>query len=206
MTILSDKEIIELCTRPSTSMMSPEQIEELNDWKPMLENFVDRQIRFNDKDEKVISYGLSSYGYDLRAAPEFLIFTNVNSAVVDPKKFDETSFVKIEAKEVLIPPNSFMLTHSLEKFNMPKNITGVVLGKSTLARSGLSCICTPAEAGWSGYLTLEFANNTPLPVKFYAEEGCCQVVFIEGNPCITTYADRNGKYQDQPASVILPRL
>lgn len=197
MGILSDREIIELCSKPLGAA---------DDWKPMLENFVDKQIKTNDAGERLISYGVSSYGYDLRAAPEFLIFTNVNSAVVDPKKFDEDSFVKVFAKEVLIPPNSFMLTRSLEKFNMPKNVTGVVLGKSTLARSGLTCICTPAEAGWSGFLTLEFANNTPLPVRFYANEGCCQVLFFEGKPCLTTYSDRLGKYQNQQAEIVLPRI
>lgn len=197
MSILSDQEIINLCTRPRDASI---------DWKPMLENFVDHQIRQDQLNNKVISYGVSSYGYDLRAAPEFKIFTNVNSAVVDPKQFDENSFVHVNSDSVLIPPNSFILTRSLEKFNMPKDVTGVVLGKSTLARVGLNCICTPAEAGWSGYLTLEFANTTPLPVRFYANEGCCQVLFFRGNPCITTYADRAGKYQDQPAEVVLPKL
>lgn len=197
MSILSDKQIIDLCTRPRDAS---------DDWEPMLENFIDRQVKVNSAGERLISYGVSSYGYDLRAAPEFLIFTNVNSAVVDPKKFHEDSFVRIEANQVLIPPNSFMLTRSLEKFNMPNNVTGVVLGKSTLARSGLSCICTPAEAGWSGYLTLEFANHTPLPVVFYAGEGCCQVVFFEGQDCLTTYADRAGKYQNQQAEIVLPKI
>lgn len=161
--------------------------------------------------EKAISHGTSSYGYDLRAGFKYKIFTNVMSAVVDPKNLDSRSFIDVEADKVgepiIIPPNSFILTHSLERIQMPRDITGIVLGKSTYARCGVNCLATPLEAGWEGYVTLEFTNGTPLPVKFYPGEGCCQVLFFKGdNPCKVSYADRKGKYQDQPAEVVLPTV
>lgn len=148
--------------------------------------------------KKVISYGVSSYGYDIRVANEFKIFTNINSTVVDPKNFDEKSFVDFIGDVCIIPPNSFVLARSVEYFCMPKNVTGIVLGKSTYARCGISTLATPLEAGWEGYITLEFANTTPLPAMIYANEGACQVLFMEGEvDCLTSYADRAGKYMKQ---------
>lgn len=157
-------------------------------------------------EKKVISYGLSSYGYDLRLDRKFKVFTNVNTGIIDPKEFDDKSFVDQEGDYVIIPPNSFILGSSMEKINMPDDVTGVVLGKSTYARTGINCIATPLEAGWSGYVTLEFANSTPLPVKMYAGEGCCQVLFFRGNSCMTTYADRMGKYQDQGPGPVVSKV
>ncbi len=172
--------------------------------------FQETQVKLSEKGERVISYGVSSYGYDLRAGHKFKIFTNIASAVVDPKNFDSKSFVDIEVENdgdfVIVPPNSFLLTYSIEKIKMPRNLTGVVLGKSTYARCGVICNCTPLEAGWEGHVTLEFSNTTPLPMKFYAGEGCCQVLFFQGNPCSTSYADRSGKYQDQGCEVVLPKV
>lgn len=181
--------------------------EEIAHFKPMISPFVDHQVRVNENGEKVISYGVSSSGYDLRIAPEFMIFSNVNSVVVDPKKFDERSFVKVNANEIVIPPNSFVLARSLEHFDMPKDVCGVVVGKSTLARVGINCLVTPLEVSWSGYLTLEFANTTSLPVKLYANEGGCQVQFFKHDtPPAVTYASRNGKYSNQAAEITLPRV
>lgn len=197
MSILSDNQIRSYCLKGFT-------------YRSMIEPFTPDQVRKHDTGEKCISYGLSSYGYDLRAGFEFKIFSNVNSTVVDPKNFDNNSFVEVVVKNpgdfILIPPNSFVLTHSLEKINMPRNVTGVVTGKSTLARCGIICICTPLESEWSGFITLEFANTTPLPVKLYAGEGCCQVLFYEGSPCDVSYADRSGKYMNQENKVVLPKV
>lgn len=161
--------------------------------------------------EKIISYGTSSYGYDLRCGHKFKIFSNINAAIVDPKGLDPQSFVDVEVQNdgdyIIVPPNGFALTYSLEHIKMPKDVTGVVLGKSTYARTGLICIATPLEAGWEGYVTLEFANSTPLPMKLYAGEGCCQVLFHRGAvQCEVSYADRNGKYMNQPAEVVLPTV
>lgn len=194
MSILSDIEIKDLC--------SSEQKH------PMIAPFVDQQVRSVTKDgvkTRVISYGVSSYGYDLRVGREFKIFTNVMSALVDPKDFSQQTFVRHEGPYCIVPPNSFVLASSLEKFHLPDNVTGVVVGKSTYARTGLSTLATPLEAGWSGYLTLEFANTTPLPIKLYAEEGACQVLFFEGKTqCLTTYADRKGKYMNQSSEPTHP--
>lgn len=157
--------------------------------------------------EKCISWGLSSSGYDLRIAPEFKIFSNINSTVVDPKNFDMKSFVDFNGPEVIIPPNSFVLGRSLERFSMPRDVCAIVVGKSTLARVGINCLCTPLENEWEGYLTLEFANTTPLPVKLYANEGGCQVMFFKNaTPPTVSYADRNGKYSNQAAEITLPRV
>lgn len=183
MSILTDNDINLLCS---------------NQDKPMIEPFIDKQIKCNDNNERLISYGLSSHGYDIRIADEFKIFTNINSALVDPKEFNDASFVYHQGPFVIIPPNSFILARSLEYFNIPDDVCGIVLGKSTYARAGVSCICTPMECGWHGELVLEFANNTPLPVKMYANEGAAQVVFFKSDvrPNIT-YADRDGKYLGQ---------
>lgn len=195
--ILSDRQIKALCAPPPNADSA---------WKPLLENFVPEQVRRDEDGNKIISYGVSSYGYDLRVADEFKVFTNVNSAIVDPKQFDKGAYKDIKGPQCIIPPNSFVLARSIEKFNMPLNMLGIVLGKSTYARVGIICICTPAEPGWSGHLTLEFANTTPCPAVLYANEGGCQVVFFEGDECEINYARRNGKYQNQGAEIVLPTV
>ncbi len=170
----------------------------------MIEPFEDRLVRTADT-QQVISYGLSSFGYDLRCADEWKIFTNVMSAVVDPKHFDERSFVDIQASEIIIPPNSFALARSLEYMRIPDNVMVVALGKSTYARCGIVANVTPLEPGWEGHVTLEFSNTTPLPAKMYAFEGCVQLLFFEGERPEVTYRDRAGKYQGQQG-VTLPKL
>ena len=155
--------------------------------------------------ERIISYGTSSYGYDLRCAPEFKVFTNVYSAVVDPKNFDPTSFVDINSEVCIIPPNSFALARTVEYFRIPRNILTIYLGKSTYARCGIIVNVTPLEPEWEGHVTLEFSNTTPLPAKIYANEGVAQVLFLESDqPCEVSYRDRGGKYQGQ-TGVTLPR-
>ena len=167
----------------------------------MIEPFVDAQQR-----EGVISYGLSSYGYDARVAEEFRIFTNVDSAVIDPKAFSADSFVTRTGPSCIIPPNSFALAHTVEYFRIPRDILVICLGKSTYARCGIIVNVTPLEPGWEGHVTLEFSNTTPLPAKVYANEGACQFLFLQGNePCEVSYADRAGKYMGQKG-VTLPKL
>lgn len=154
----------------------------------------------------VISYGCSSFGYDMRVADEFKVFTNVYNTVVDPKNIDERAFVEIKGDHCIIPPNSFALAYSVEKFRIPSNVLAMVIGKSSYARCGIMTCCTPLEPGWYGHVTIEISNNTPLPAKVYANEGLCQVLFFESNEnCKTSYADRNGKYQDQGPEVVLPK-
>jgi len=167
----------------------------------MIEPFVREQTR-----EGVISYGVSSYGYDIRVADEFKIFHNVNFTVVDPKNFDDRAFVEFQGETCIIPPNSFALARSIEYFRMPRHVTGVVLGKSTYARCGIVTNFTPLEAGWEGHITIEISNTTPLPARIYANEGIAQVLFFAGTePCRVSYADRKGKYQGQ-RGITLPRL
>ena len=166
----------------------------------MIEPFVDGQVRDG------ISYGVSSYGYDARVAPEFKIFTDVDSVVVDPKNFSQQSFVDRTADEIIIPPNSFALARTVEYFRIPEDILVICLGKSTYARCGIIVNVTPLEPGWEGHVTLEFSNTTPLPAKIYANEGACQFLFFQGNePCEVPYNARSGKYQGQ-TGVTLPRL
>lgn len=153
----------------------------------------------------VISYGLSSFGYDLRAAPEWKIFTNAWSAVADPKNFESRSFIDIQGDSVIIPPNSFVLTRSLEYIRMPQDVLAVAVGKSTYARLGIVANVTPLEPGWEGHVTLEFSNTTPLPARMYANEGCVQLIFFQGQKPGVTYSDRQGKYQGQ-LGITLPRL
>ncbi len=167
----------------------------------MIEPFVEAQKR-----EGVISFGLSSYGYDARVADEFRIFTNVDNAVVDPKAFSEASFVKRTTDVCIIPPNSFVLARTVEYFRIPREVLVVCLGKSTYARCGIIVNVTPLEPEWEGHVTLEFSNSTPLPAKVYANEGACQFIFLKGEgPCEVSYADRAGKYMKQQG-VTLPRL
>ena len=167
----------------------------------MIEPFVDSQVRSG-----VISYGVSSYGYDIRVADEFKIFTNVFSAVVDPKHFDPKAMVDFKGEVCIIPPNSFVLAKTVEYFRIPRNVLTVCLGKSTYARCGLIVNVTPFEPEWEGYVTLEISNTTQLPARVYANEGIAQVLFFESDePCETSYADKQGKYQRQPG-LTLPRL
>jgi len=163
----------------------------------MIEPFVDTQI-CRVGNEKVISYGLSSYGYDLRVGPHFKVFTNAHCALIDPKHFRKESFIDIENDTCTIPPNSFALAASLEYFRIPRNILTICMGKSTYARCGVIVNVTPLEPDWEGYVTLEISNTTPLPVVIYAHEGIAQVLFLEANQmCETSYADRAGKYMKQ---------
>ena len=167
----------------------------------MIEPFAESQVR-----EGVISYGVSSYGYDIRVADEFKIFTNVNSTIVDPKRFDQQSFVDFKGDICIVPPNSFALARTVEYFRIPRNILTVCLGKSTYARCGIIVNVTPFEPEWEGTATLEISNTTPLPAKIYAKEGIAQVVFFEASEvCQTSYADKKGKYQAQ-REITLPRI
>ncbi|WP_420422529.1 dCTP deaminase [Simkania sp.] len=163
----------------------------------MIEPFVEGQVR-SVENEKIVSYGLSSYGYDLRVGPQFKVFTNVYNSIVDPKSFHEDAFVDIEADTCIIPPNSFALAVSVEYFRIPRNILTLCIGKSTYARCGIIVNVTPFEPEWEGYVTIEISNTTPLPAKIYANEGIAQVLFLEANQvCETSYADRKGKYMKQ---------
>lgn len=176
-------------------------IREMATKKGMIEPFTE-----NLKRDGVISYGLSSYGYDARVSPEFKLFTNVDSAIVDPKDFSEKSFVDREGDVCIIPPNSFALARTVEYFRIPRDVLVICLGKSTYARCGIIVNVTPLEPEWEGHVTLEFSNTTPLPAKIYANEGACQFIFLKGDPvCDVSYKDRAGKYQKQQG-VTLPRL
>lgn len=164
----------------------------------IIEPFVEQQVSKDPQGNRIISYGVSSYGYDARVADEFKIFTNVNSAVVDPKNFSDASFVIKQGSSCVIPPNSFMLARTVEYFRIPKDVLVICLGKSTYARCGIIVNVTPLEPGWEGYVTLEFSNTTPLPAVIYANEGACQFIFLQGDqPCLCSYADRSGKYMKQ---------
>ena len=167
----------------------------------MIEPFEQAQVRLG-----VISYGLSSYGYDIRVADEFKVFTNINNTVIDPKAFDPLSFVDIKAPVCIVPPNSFALARTVEYFRIPRNVLTVCLGKSTYARCGIIVNVTPFEPEWEGTATLEISNTTPLPAKIYANEGIAQVLFFESDePCETSYKDKAGKYQAQQG-ITLPRM
>ena len=171
----------------------------------MIEPFEPNQIKYANG-HKIVSYGTSSYGYDIRCSDEFKLFTDINSTIVDPKNFDPRSFVDIRGEHCIIPPNSFALARTVEYFRIPRNVLVVCLGKSTYARCGIIVNVTPLEPEWEGYVTLEFSNTTPLPAKIYADEGACQFLFLQGNePCETSYADRAGKYMGQKG-VTLPKL
>ena len=183
------------------AVMSDRWIRRMANGYGMIEPFVENQKR-----EGVISYGLSSYGYDARVADEFKIFTNVDNAVVDPKDFSSAGFVDRQGKTCIIPPNSFALARTVEYFRIPRDVLVVCLGKSTYARCGIIVNVTPLEPEWEGQVTIEISNTTPLPAKIYAFEGICQFLFLSGNePCETSYAERAGKYMRQ-RGVALPRL
>lgn len=198
MSIKSDKWIRRMCDMdPSvrglvaipTGMRRPDG--------PMIEPFEPGQIKEVDE-KRIVSYGTSSYGYDVRCSNEFKIFTNISSAIVDPKNFDPNSFVERKGDFCIIPPNSFALARTVERFRIPRNVLVVCLGKSTYARCGIIVNVTPLEPEWEGDITLEFSNTTPLPAKIYANEGCAQVLFFESDEvCETSYRDRGGKYQGQ---------
>jgi len=167
----------------------------------MIEPFIDHQVRHD-----VISYGLSSYGYDIRVTDEFKIFTNVHSAVVDPKNFNPDSFIDYKGEVCVIPPNSFVLARTVEYFRIPRDVLTICVGKSTYARCGLIVNVTPFEPEWEGYVTMEISNTTPLPARIYANEGIAQVIFLQADEvCDISYGDRKGKYQKQEA-IVLPRI
>jgi dCTP deaminase len=183
------------------AIMSDVWIRRMAQEKGMIEPFVDAQKR-----QGVISYGLSSYGYDARVGTDFKIFTNVDSAIVDPKNFDSNSFVDRTTDVCIIPPNSFALARTVEYFRVPRDILVICVGKSTYARCGIIVNVTPLEPEWEGHVTLEFSNTTPLPAKIYANEGACQFLFLQGDqPCAVSYADKQGKYQGQ-RGVTLPKI
>jgi dCTP deaminase len=171
----------------------------------MIEPFEARQVK-EVAGRRVVSYGTSSYGYDIRCSDEFKIFTNINSTIVDPKAFDAKSFVDFKGAVCIIPPNSFALARTVEFFRIPRDVLTICLGKSTYARCGIIVNVTPLEPEWQGHVTLEFSNTTPLPAKIYAGEGCAQVIFLQSDEvCETSYRDRGGKYQGQQG-VTLPRI
>ena len=187
------------------SIKSDKWIRQMAQDHAMIEPFEPGQVRTNELGSRLISYGTSSYGYDARCAREFKLFTNINSAVVDPKNFDENSFVDVVDDVCIIPPNSFALAHTIEYFRIPRNVLTICLGKSTYARCGIIVNVTPLEPEWEGHVTLEFSNTTPLPAKIYANEGVAQFLFFESDEqCDVSYKDRAGKYFGQ-TGVTLPK-
>ena len=187
------------------SIKSDKWIRRMAEQHKMIEPFAPELVR-EVNGQKIVSYGTSSYGYDIRCADEFRVFTNINSTIVDPKHFDPKSFVDIEADQCIIPPNSFALARSVEYFRIPRDVLVVCLGKSSYARCGIIVNVTPLEPEWEGIVTLEVSNTTPLPARIYAGEGIAQFLFFEGDePCETSYADKNGKYQAQQG-LTLPRI
>ena len=190
------------------SIKSDKWIRRMAEQHGMIEPFEPKQIKQDAEGKRLVSYGTSSYGYDIRCSKEFKLFTNLNSTIVDPKNFDPNSFVEVNADYCIIPPNSFALARTVEYFRIPRNVLTVCLGKSTYARCGIIVNVTPFEPEWEGYVTLEFSNTTPLPAKIYANEGCAQVLFFEADAddvCETSYKDRGGKYQGQ-VGVTLPKI
>ncbi|HUQ27298.1 MAG TPA: dCTP deaminase [Usitatibacter sp.] len=187
------------------SIKSDKWIRRMAQQHAMIEPFEAGQVR-EAGGHKIVSYGTSSYGYDVRCSDEFKVFTNVYSTVVDPKNFDDKSFVDLTGPVCIIPPNSFALARTVERFKIPRNVLVICLGKSSYARCGIVVNVTPLEPEWEGYVTLEFSNTTPLPAKIYANEGVAQMLFFESDEvCETSYADRGGKYQGQKG-VTLPKV
>ena len=183
------------------SIKSDKWIRKMSLDSKMINPFTDNEIR-----KGTISYGLSSYGYDIRVSDEYKIFTNVNNSIVDPKKFDEKSFIDFKGDICIVPPNSFALARSIEYFKIPRNVLTICLGKSTYARCGIIVNVTPFEPEWEGHVTLEISNTTPLPAKIYSNEGLCQVLFFESDEiCETSYKDKKGKYQKQ-RGITLPKI
>ena len=187
------------------TIKSDKWIRMMADEHGMIKPFQEDQIRYSDDNTRLISYGLSSYGYDVRCANEFKVFTNIHSAIVDPKSFDEKSFVDINSDVCVIPPNSFALARTVEYFRIPRGVLTICLGKSTYARCGIIVNVTPLEPEWEGHVTLEFSNTSNLPAKIYAGEGVAQMIFHQSDEqCETSYKDRDGKYQGQ-TGVTLPK-
>jgi dCTP deaminase len=183
------------------SIKSDKWIREKSLKKDMISPFEDKQISSNK-----ISYGLSSYGYDIRVTDEYKIFTNINNSIIDPKRFDEDSFVNFKGDVCIVPANSFALARSVEYFKIPRNVLTICLGKSTYARCGIIVNVTPFEPEWEGHVTLEISNTTPLPAKIYSNEGLCQVLFFESDEdCEVSYKDKKGKYQNQ-TGITLPKV
>ena len=183
------------------SIKSDKWIKKMSKDESMIKPFVESNIR-----QDVVSYGLSSYGYDIRVSDEYKIFTNVNNSIIDPKKFDDKSFVNFKGDVCVVPANSFALARSIEYFKIPRNVLTICLGKSTYARCGIIVNVTPFEPEWEGYVTLEISNTTPLPAKIYSNEGLCQVIFFESDEdCAVSYKDKSGKYQSQ-TGITLPKL
>lgn len=188
------------------SIKSDRWIRKMAQAERLIDPFTDKQIRHMDESKMAISYGLSSYGYDIRVSDEFKVFTNVYNTIVDPKNFANNAFVDIRTQECIIPPNSFALARSVEYFKIPRNILTICLGKSTYARCGIIVNVTPFEPEWEGHVTLEISNTTPLPAKIYAFEGIAQVIFFESaEHCETSYKDRKGKYMHQQG-IVVPRI
>lgn len=188
------------------SLMHDSLIKETAQTMSMIDPFIEKQVRVDEGGNKIISYGLSSYGYDARVANEFKIFTNVNSSIVDPKNIDKSSLVHKVADCCIIPPNSFALGRTIEYFKIPKNVLVLCVGKSTYARCGIIVNVTPLEPGWEGHVTLEFSNTTPLPAKIYSNEGICQFLFFTSEKeCEVSYDKRNGKYMKQ-TGITLPTI
>jgi len=194
-----------ICWGRDVSIKSDKWIRRMAENEGMIEPFAPDLVRANETG-KIVSYGTSSYGYDVRCANEFKIFTNINSTIVDPKNFDERNFVDFVGDVCIIPPNSFALARTVEYFRIPRSILTVCLGKSTYARCGIIVNVTPLEPEWEGHVTLEFSNTTPLPAKIYANEGIAQMLFFESDEvCATSYRDRGGKYLGQ-TGVTLPKI
>ena len=187
------------------SIKSDKWIRRMAEQHKMIEPFEPNQVKEKDG-KRIVSYGTSSYGYDIRCSNEFKLFTNINSTIVDPKNFDPNSFVEVTADFCIIPPNSFALARTVEYFRIPRKVLTICLGKSTYARCGIIVNVTPFEPEWEGFVTLEISNTTPLPAKIYANEGLAQVLFFEADEeCEISYADKKGKYQKQQ-SIVLPKL
>ena len=187
------------------SIKSDKWIKKMSNDNSMIDPFSEDQIKIDENGNRLISYGVSSYGYDVRCSNEFKVFTNIHSAIVDPKSFDEKSFVDITSDICVIPPNSFALARTIEYFKIPRNVLTICLGKSTYARCGIIVNVTPLEPEWEGHVTLEFSNTTNLPAKIYAGEGVAQMLFFESDEeCDVSYKDRGGKYQGQ-TGVTLPK-
>ena len=183
------------------SIKSDKWIRKMSEKHNMIDPFIDKNIR-----ESSISYGLSSYGYDIRVSDEYKIFTNINNSIIDPKNFDDKSFVNYKGDVCIVPANSFALARSVEYFKIPRNVLTICLGKSTYARCGIIVNVTPFEPEWEGHVTLEISNTTPLPAKIYSNEGLCQVLFFESDEeCEKSYLDKNGKYQ-LLTGITLPKL
>lgn len=188
------------------SIQNDRWIQRMAEEHAMISPFSPELIKCDEQGNKIISYGTSSYGYDVRCAPEFKIFTNINNAIVDPKRFDDKSFVDVQSDVCIIPPNSFALARTVEYFKIPRDVLVICLGKSTYARCGIIVNVTPLEPEWEGHVTLEFSNTTPLPAKIYAHEGVAQMIFLKADdPCAISYRDRAGKYQGQ-TGVTLPKI